>query len=331
MKRSLSGIQSSGILHLGNYFGAIKQFVDNQKSGEYDCFYFIADYHSLTSLPDPKSVTENTYNIVLDYLALGLDPKKSTIFLQSDVPEHTELSWLLSNVTPVGLLERGHSYKDKIAKGISPNTGLLTYPVLMAADILMYDTDIVPVGKDQKQHLEFARDIAMKFNQQYGVDLFKLPEPLILDDSAIVPGTDGQKMSKSYGNTINMFASKKELKKQVMSIVTDSTPLEEPKDPDNNVAKLYALFATIEKQNEMKEKFLAGNYGYGHAKTEVLNAILEYFGEAREKREELIKHPDYIKDVLFEGGKKARAIAQEKVMKAKEAVGLVGNLYKYMK
>lgn len=331
MKRSLSGIQSSGILHLGNYFGAIKQFVDNQKSGEYDCFYFIADYHSLTSLPDPKSVTENTYNIVLDYLALGLDPKKSTIFLQSDVPEHTELSWLLSNVTPVGLLERGHSYKDKIAKGISPNTGLLTYPVLMAADILMYDTDIVPVGKDQKQHLEFARDIAMKFNQQYGVDLFKLPEPLILDDSAIVPGTDGQKMSKSYGNTINMFASKKELKKQVMSIVTDSTPLEEPKDPDNNVAKLYALFATIEKQNEMKEKFLAGNYGYGHAKTEVLNAILEYFGEAREKREELIKHPDYIKDVLFEGGKKARAIAQEKVMKAKEAVGLVGNLYKYIK
>lgn len=331
MKRSLSGIQSSGILHLGNYFGAIKQFVDNQKSGEYDCFYFIADYHSLTSLPDPKSVTENTYNIVLDYLALGLDPKKSTIFLQSDVPEHTELSWLLSNVTPVGLLERGHSYKDKIAKGISPNTGLLTYPVLMAADILMYDTDIVPVGKDQKQHLEFARDIAMKFNQQYGVDLFKLPEPLILDDSAIVPGTDGQKMSKSYGNTINMFASKKELKKQVMSIVTDSTPLEDPKDPDNNVAKLYALFATIEKQNEMKEKFLAGNYGYGHAKTEVLNAILEYFGEAREKREELIKHPDYIKDVLFEGGKKARAIAQEKVMKAKEAVGLVGNLYKYMK
>ena len=331
MKRSLSGIQSSGILHLGNYFGAIKQFVDNQKSGEYDCFYFIADYHSLTSLPDPKSVTENTYNIVLDYLALGLDPKKSTIFLQSDVPEHTELSWLLSNVTPVGLLERGHSYKDKIAKGISPNTGLLTYPVLMAADILMYDTDIVPVGKDQKQHLEFARDIAMKFNQQYGVDLFKLPEPLILDDSAIVPGTDGQKMSKSYGNTINMFASKKELKKQVMSIVTDSTPLEDPKDPDNNVAKLYALFATIEKQNEMKEKFLAGNYGYGHAKTEVLNAILEYFGEAREKREELVKHPDYIKDVLFEGGKKARAIAQEKVMKAKEAVGLVGNLYKYMK
>ena len=299
MKRSLSGIQPSGILHLGNYFGAMKQFIDTQNSGEYDGFYFIADYHSLTSLTDPKALKDNTYNIVLDYLALGLDPKKSTIFLQSDVPEHTELSWLLSNVTPVGLLERGHSYKDKIAKGISPNTGLLTYPVLMAADILMYDTDVVPVGKDQKQHLEFARDIAMKFNQQYNVDLFKLPEPLILDDSAIVPGTDGQKMSKSYGNTINMFASKKELKKQVMSIVTDSTPLEDPKDPNNNVAKLYALFASIEKQNEMKEKFLAGNYGYGHAKTEVLNAILEYFGEARERREELAKDTDYINEVLI--------------------------------
>ena len=331
MKRSLSGIQPSGILHLGNYFGAMKQFIDTQNSGEYDGFYFIADYHSLTSLTDPKALKDNTYNIVLDYLALGLDPKKSTIFLQSDVPEHTELSWLLSNVTPVGLLERGHSYKDKIAKGISPNTGLLTYPVLMAADILMYDTDVVPVGKDQKQHLEFARDIAMKFNQQYNVDLFKLPEPLILDDSAIVPGTDGQKMSKSYGNTINMFASKKELKKQVMSIVTDSTPLEDPKDPNNNVAKLYALFASIEKQNEMKEKFLAGNYGYGYAKTEVLNAILEYFGEARERREELAKDTDYINEVLYEGGKKARAIAQEKIMKAKEAVGIIGNLYKYMK
>ena len=199
----------------------------------------------------------------------------------------------------------------------------------MAADILMYDTDVVPVGKDQKQHLEFARDIAMKFNTQYDVDLFKLPEPLILDESAIVPGTDGQKMSKSYGNTINMFASSKELKKQVMSIVTDSTPLEEPKDPNNNVAKLYELFATIEKQEEMKQKFLAGDYGYGHAKKELLNAILEYFGEARERREMLAKDKGYVEDVLFEGGKKARAIAQEKITKAKEAVGIIGNLYKY--
>ena len=322
MKRSLSGIQPSGILHLGNYFGAISQFVKNQNSGNYEGFYFIA------SLTDPKALKENSYNIVLDYLALGLDPQKSTIFLQSDIPEHVELSWLLSNVTPVGLLERGHSYKDKIAKGFSPNAGLMTYPILMASDILIYDTDVVPVGKDQKQHLEMTRDIAMKFNQQYGVDLFKLPEPLILDSVAVIPGTDGQKMSKSYGNTINMFASKKELKKQVMSIVTDSTPLEEPKNPDNNIAKIYALFASIEKQNELKEKFLAGNFGYGHAKTELLNAILEYFGEAREKREKLVENRAYVEEVLHEGAKKARAIAREKVIRAKEAVGLIGNAYR---
>lgn len=325
MKRSLSGIQPSGILHLGNYFGAIKQFLDFQNT--YDGFYFIADYHSLTSLTDPKVLKNNSYDIVLDYLALGLDPNKSTIFLQSNVPEHIELSWLLSNVTPVGLLERGHSYKDKLAKNFSPNTGLLTYPVLMAADILIYDADLVPVGKDQKQHLEMARDIAMKFNQQYEVDFFKLPDPLILENSAIVPGTDGQKMSKSYGNTINMFASKKELKKQVMSIVTDSTPLEEPKDPDNNIAKIYALFNNIDKQNELKEKFLAGNFGYGHAKNELLASILEHFGEAREKREKLKENIDFVQDILNEGSKKARTIAIDKIRKAKEIVGLVGNIY----
>ena len=325
MKRSLSGIQPSGILHIGNYFGAMKQFVDLQDS--YDGFYFIADYHSLTSLTKAETLRQDTYNIVLDYLAVGLDPNKSTIFLQSNVPEHTELTWLLSNITPVGLLERGHSYKDKIAKGIPSNTGLLTYPVLMAADILIYDTDVVPVGKDQKQHLEMTRDIAMKFNQQYEVEFFKLPEPFILDDSAIVPGTDGQKMSKSYNNTINMFATKKKLKEQVMSIVTDSTPLEEPKNPDNNISKIYALFNNIDKQNELKDKFLAGNFGYGHAKTELLNSILEYFGKAREKREELEKDIDYVKDVLNEGSKKARAIAIEKIKKAKEIVGLIGNIY----
>ncbi|MBQ3436935.1 MAG: tryptophan--tRNA ligase [Fusobacterium sp.] len=325
MKRSLSGIQPSGILHLGNYFGAIKQFLDFQNT--YEGFYFIADYHSLTSLTEPKSLTENTYNIVLDYLALGLDPNKSTIFLQSNIPEHVEMMWLLSNVTPVGLLERGHSYKDKLAKGFFPNTGLLTYPVLMASDILMYDSDLVPVGKDQKQHLEMTRDIAMKFNQQYGVEFFKLPEPLILDDSAVIPGTDGQKMSKSYGNTINMFASKKNLKQQVMSIVTDSTPLEEPKNPDNNIAKIYALFNNINKQNELKEKFLAGGFGYGHAKNELLESILEYFGEAREKREKLKENMNLVHEILNEGSKKARIIAIEKIKKAKEIVGLVGNIY----
>lgn len=326
MKRSISGIQPSGILHLGNYFGAMKQFIDNQDN--FEGFYFIADYHSLTSLTNPKDLRSNSYNIVLDYLALGLDPEKSTIFLQSDVPEHTELTWLLSNITPLGLLERGHSYKDKVAKGFSTNAGLLTYPILMAADILMYDSDIVPVGKDQKQHLEMARDIAIKFNQQYEVELFKLPEPLILEDLAVIPGTDGQKMSKSYGNTINMFASKKELKKQIMSIVTDSTPLEEPKDPNNNIVKLYELFATKEQVEDMKNKFLAGNYGYGHAKTELLNAILDYFKEARERREELVNNMEYVEDILAKGAKKARTLAIEKIKAAKLAVGLAGNSYK---
>ncbi|MGL4868074.1 MAG: tryptophan--tRNA ligase [Cetobacterium sp.] len=326
MKRSISGIQPSGILHLGNYFGAMKQFIENQKN--YEGFYFIADYHSLTSLTNPQSLREDSYNIVLDYLALGLDPEKSTIFLQSDVPEHVELMWLLSSITPVGLLERGHSYKDKVTKGFSANTGLLTYPVLMASDILMYDADIVPVGKDQKQHLEMTRDIALKFNQQYEVELFKLPEPQILESLAVIPGTDGQKMSKSYGNTINMFASKKELKKQVMSIVSDSTPLEEPKNPDNNIVKIYELFATKEEVQIMKDKFIAGNYGYGHAKTELLNAILEYFKEAREKREELANNMEYVEAVLAKGAAKARAIAQEKITAAKKAVGLAGNAYK---
>jgi len=329
MKRSLSGIQSSGILHIGNYFGAIKQFVENQDSGEYQCLYFVADYHSLTTSPDPKSLRENTYNIILDYLSLGLDPEKSLIYLQSDIPEHVEMSWILSCLTPMGLLERSHSYKDKVSRNISANAGLFSYPILMACDILLYDTDVVPVGKDQKQHLEITRDIAMKFNQQYDTEFFKLPEPIILDSVAVVPGTDGQKMSKSYNNTINMFASSKELKKQVMSIVTDSTPLEESKDPNNNIALLYKLFADINKQNEMKDKFLAGNYGYGDAKKELLGAILEYFGTAREKREHLSQNKHLVDEILYEGGKKARAIATEKIIKAKEIVGLCGNMYKY--
>lgn len=325
MKRSLSGIQPSGTLHLGNYFGAMKQFIENQD--KYEGFYFVADYHSLTSLTNPETLRESTYNIILDYLALGLDPEKSILFLQSDVPEHVELSWLLSNVTPVGLMERGHSYKDKIAKGLFPNTGLLTYPILMAADILIYDSDVVPVGKDQKQHLEMARDIAMKFNQQYGVEFFKLPEPLIMEDLAVVPGTDGQKMSKSYGNVINMFAPKNILKKQVMSIVTDSTPLEEPKNPDNNITAIYKLFATKEQVKEMEDKFRAGNYGYGHAKKELLEAILNYFGEARARREELAKNPEMVEKILKDGAKKAREIAIKKITEAKKIVGLMGNIY----
>lgn len=326
MKRSLSGIQPSGILHLGNYFGAIDQFIKMQD--DYEGFYFVADYHSLTSQTKPENLRENTKNIILDYLALGLDPNKSNLFLQSDVPEHLELYWLLCNVTPTGLLERAHSYKDKITKGFYPNMGLFNYPALMAADILIYDSDVVPVGKDQKQHLEMTRDIAMKFNQQYEVDFLKLPTPLILNNVAVIPGTDGQKMSKSYGNTIQMFTPKKQLKQQIMSIVTDSTSLEDPKDPDNNIAKLYAFFANTEKQNEMKEKFLAGNYGYGHAKAELLNAMLDFFGEARDKREELSKNPKFIEEILYEGAKKARTIASKKVQEAKEIVGLLGNVYR---
>ena len=325
MKRSLSGIQPSGTLHLGNYFGAMKQFIENQD--KYEGFYFVADYHSLTSLTKPELLRESTKNIILDYLALGLDPEKCTLFLQSDVPEHVELSWLLSNVTPVGLMERGHSYKDKIAKGLFPNTGLLTYPILMAADILIYDSEVVPVGKDQKQHLEMARDIAMKFNQQYGVEFFKLPEPLIMENLAVVPGTDGQKMSKSYGNTINMFAPKNVLKKQVMSIVTDSAELEAPKNPDNNISQLYKLFVSEEKYQEMRAKFMAGGYGYGHAKKELLEAILEYFKDARARREELEKNPEYIEEVLRKGALKAREIARKKITEAKQIVGLMGNVY----
>ena len=326
MKRSLSGIQPSGVLHIGNYFGAIKQFIENQN--KYEGFYFIADCHSLTSSPNPESLRKNSYNIVLDYLALGLDPEKATIYLQSDVPEHTELAWILSNVTPMGLLERAHSFKDKTAKGIAANAGLFTYPVLMAADILMYDPDIVPVGKDQKQHLEITRDIATKFNLQYEKDIFKLPEPAIMESLAVVPGTDGQKMSKSYGNTIEMFASKKNLKKQIMSVVTDSTPLEDPKNPDNNITTLYKLFASSEKVEEMRQKFIAGGYGYGHAKNELLEAVLEYFKEARERREELAKNPEYVEAVLIKGAERARSIAIEKMKIVKETVGLLGNLYR---
>ncbi len=319
MKRSLSGIQPSGNIHIGNYFGALKQFVDLQD--KYDGLYFVADYHALTSNPKSENLKSMTINAILDYLALGLDPKKSTIFLQSDVPLHAELMWILSNCTPISLLERGHAYKDKIAKGIKANTGLFTYPVLMAADILLYDSDVVPVGKDQKQHVEFARDIAIKFNEQYGKEVFKLPNDLILENVSIVSGTDGEKMSKSYGNIINMFLPEKELKKQVMSIVTDSTALELPKNPDNNITKIYELFATKEEVMQMKEKFMTGGYGYGHAKTELFNTIMEYFKEARLNREKLVNNMDYVDDILKQGAKKANELADKKMKIIKEVVG----------
>ena len=322
MKRSLSGIQPSGVLHLGNYFGALKQFVDMQNN--YEGLYFIADYHSLTSQINPEILRKQSINIVMDYIAAGLDPKKSTIFLQSSVPLHTELMWILSNLTPMALLERGHAYKDKIAKGVKPNVGLFNYPVLMASDILIYDTDLVPVGKDQKQHIEFTRDFATRFNEFYDKEIFKLPDALILDTVATVVGTDGDKMSKSYGNIINMYVPEKELKKQVMSIVTDSTPLEEPKNPDNNITKLYSLFSTEKELNIMKEKFLAGNYGYGHAKKELLERILDYFKEQRETRFKLENNLDYVNKILKEGSYRANEIASKKMKEVREVVGLIG-------
>ena len=325
MKRSLSGIQPSGVLHIGNYFGAIKQFVELQN--EYEGFYFLANYHALTSSPKGEDLKNNTINVILDYLALGLDPEKSTLFLQSDVPEHTELSWILSNVTPMGLLERAHSYKDKTAKGIKPNVGLFTYPVLMASDILIYSPDIVPVGKDQKQHVEITRDIAIKFNETYGKEVFKLPKEKIVENVATVPGIDGDKMSKSYGNVINMFGSKKQLKKQIMNIVTDSTPLEEPKNPDNNITKLYSLFATEEEVNTLKEKFLAGNFGYGHAKTELFDKFMDYFAPFQKKREELLQNMDYVNEILKKGASKAREIATKKVDEVRDVVGIMKKSY----
>jgi tryptophan--tRNA ligase len=323
--RSLSGIQPSGILHIGNYFGAIKQFVDFQD--KYEGFYFLANYHALTSSPDGETLKKNTINALLDYLALGLNPEKSVIFLQSDVPEHTELAWILANVTPMGLLERAHSYKDKTAKGIKPNVGLFTYPVLMAADILMYEPDIVPVGKDQKQHLEITRDIAIKFNETYGKEVFKLPQEKIVENLAVVPGVDGDKMSKSYGNVINMFIPKKEIKKQIMSIVTDSTPLEEPKNPDNNITKLYALFSTETEVEEMRQKFLAGNYGYGHGKNELFDKFMDYFTPFREKREQLEKNMDYVYDILKDGALKARSVASKKMEEVRSVAGLLDKSY----
>ncbi|HKK47286.1 MAG TPA: tryptophan--tRNA ligase [Balneolaceae bacterium] len=322
MKTILSGIQSSGKLHLGNYFGALRQHIQMQEEG--DAFYFIANYHSLTSINDGKEIYQNTIDVALDYLALGLDPEKCTFFVQSDVPQHAELAWILGTFCPVSLMEKGVAYKDKVAQGLKPNIGLFTYPILQAADILMYNADLVPVGQDQKQNIEICRDLAGKFNHNYNGEYLKLPEPHILESVAIVPGTDGQKMSKSYGNTIGIFDEGKELKKKVMSIETDSTPLDEPKDPEScNVFALIKLFADEDKQNEIAEKYRAGGYGYGHAKKELLGMIEGYFAEARTKRKELAQDLDTVKDILHEGGKKARKRAEKVMEPVREVTGLL--------
>ena len=317
--RILSGVQPSGKLHLGNYFGAIKQHIELQDEGE--CFYFIADLHALTTIQNAEELQANVRDVALDYLALGLDPKKTVFFRQSDVPEVTELAWIFSTVTGMGLLERAHSYKDKVARGLPASVGLFFYPVLMAADILIYRSHLVPVGQDQVQHLEITRDIAGYFNHTYG-EIFPLPE-YRLGQAPVVPGLDGKKMSKSYGNTIEIFAEGKELKKKVMSIVTDSTPLEAPKDPDKcTVFKLYSLFATPQEQQELAERYRAGGFGYGQAKQMLYEKIEQYFAAARQRRRELAKEPGLVEEVLRQGAARARAEARATMALVRRVVGL---------
>ncbi len=319
--RILSGIQPSGALHLGNYFGMMRPAIELQEKGE--AFYFIADYHSMTSLFDAKERRKNTLDVALDFLACGLDPKRTVFFRQSDVPEVTELSWLLSTVTPMGLLERAHSYKDKIAKGIAPSHGLFAYPVLMAADILIYDSNVVPVGRDQKQHVEMTRDIAIKFNEQYG-ETFVIPEPQIREEVAVVPGTDGQKMSKSYGNTIEIFGDEKTIRKKIMGIVMDSRTPQEPKpDADKNLAvQLLKHVAPAGAAKDFEDRLRAGGLGYGDLKKALFEQYWKYFAEARKKRAQLAANLDHVNKVLADGAAKARAKAQEVLKRARTAGGL---------
>jgi tryptophanyl-tRNA synthetase len=318
--RILSGIQPSGKLHLGNYFGMMQPALQLQEQGQ--AFLFIANYHALTTVSDPVRLREDTFDVALDFLACGLDPKRTVFFRQSDVPEVTELTWLLSTITPMGLLERCHSYKDKLAKGIAPSHGLFSYPVLMAADILIYQSNLVPVGRDQKQHVEVTRDIAIKFNNQYG-PVFTIPEPSIREEVAVVPGVDGQKMSKSYGNTIELFSDLKATKAQVMKIVTDSTPLEAPKNPDTcNIFAIYKLFASPAERDELAARYRAGNFGYGHAKKALLEAFEAKFAPLRQRREELARNRDYVEGVLRDGAARARAEARQTLTAARKAVGI---------
>jgi tryptophanyl-tRNA synthetase len=317
--RILSGVQPSGKLHLGNYFGAIRQHIALQAEGE--CFYFIADYHALTTIQDRRELAENVRGVALDYLALGLDPEKTAFFRQSEVPEVTELAWILSTVTGMGLLERAHSYKDKLARGLTPNAGLFNYPVLMAADILIYRSNLVPVGQDQVQHIEMTRDMAGSFNQVYG-RVFPLPEAR-LDRAPTVIGTDGKKMSKSYGNTIEIFAEGKALKDSVMRIVTDSRPVEAPKDPDgDNLFALFSLFADEAEKEALAARYRAGGVGYGEVKKLLLAKIDSTFAAARARRKELERHPSVVEAALRKGAQRARTEAQETMQLVRQATGL---------
>jgi tryptophanyl-tRNA synthetase len=318
--RILSGIQPSGVLHVGNYFGMMKPAVDLQAEGE--AFYFIADYHALTTVRDPELLRQNSRRVAVDFLACGLDPARAALFRHSEVPEVTELAWILSTVAPMGLLERAHSYKDKLTRGLPATVGLFSYPVLMAADILIYDSDVVPVGKDQKQHIEITRDLAVKMNEIFG-PIFKLPEARIKAATETVPGIDGQKMSKSYGNNIDIFGDEKEMRKRVMSIVTDSTPVEASKDPEKStIVQLYSLFASKNEIVAMRERFVKGGTGYGDFKRQLFEKLWEYFAPMRKRREEILADKSYVDNVLETGATRANEIAGQVMKRVREAVGL---------
>lgn len=320
--RILSGIQPTGILHIGNYFGMMRPAIALQESAANETFYFIADYHALTTVTDPEALRSNSRRVASDFMACGLDVKRGVLFRQSDVPQVAELTWILTTVTPKALLERGHSYKDKVARGLPASAGLFNYPVLMAADILIYDSDLVPVGKDQKQHLEMTRDIAQKFNDTFG-QVFKLPEAQIQASTETVPGTDGQKMSKSYGNTIDIFGDEKETRKRIMGIVTDSKPVEAPKDPaSSTIFQLYSLVASPNELSEMRERFERGGSGYGDFKKQLFAKLWEYFEPMRKRREEILSDPGYVDAVLKEGAVRANAEADKVMKRVRAAVGL---------
>ncbi len=318
----LSGTKPTGEhLHLGNYFGALRQFVDLQD--EHDtALYFIADYHSMTSVRDGARRRRNTQAVALDYLAAGLDPARAILFRQSDLPEVTELTWILTSITPMGMLERAHAYKAAMDKGEDVDHGLFTYPVLMAADILLYGSHLVPVGRDQKQHIEMARDMAQRFNRLYDCEALVLPEPYILDDTATVPGTDGRKMSKSYGNTISMFAAKGRVKKAVMGIVTDSTPVADPKDTRQAVFELWSLFASESEREEMFARASAGGLGYGDVKKDLLARLMDYFEPMRARRAEFEQKPAEVEAILRDGAARARALATPILEACRDAAGL---------
>ena len=317
--RVLSGIQPSGVLHLGNYFGMMSRMIRYQDENELFCF--IANYHALTTLPDPGTLSSNTFNAACDFLALGMDPEKSTFWVQSDVPQVTELTWILSSQAGVGLMDRATSYKDKIAQGLKPNMGLYSYPVLMAADILLFDSQIVPVGKDQKQHLEMTRDIAIRFNNTFG-DTLVVPEPDIEEVTQLVPGIDGQKMSKSYNNTIPIFDSRKQIRKKIMRIVTDATDVDKPKDKDTPLFQLYSLFLDSSGQKDLSDRYEGTGLRYGDVKQELFEKVMDYFQPYREQRKTLISRPGQVHDILKSGAKKAKDVAEEVLDRVQAAVGV---------